>query len=69
MGTSWYVLNTLQHLYIHPHKPTLTVSSIPVSGNYLMAGPWGSVSDTTLRESYQFFLTLRQKGIRAHSWI
>jgi hypothetical protein len=33
---------------------------------------WGISEDTnkiTLRESYDLFLNMRLKGIRAHSWI
>ena len=42
-----------------------------ISGNYLMK-EWGDPStldQMSLRESYDFFLRLRQKGIRAHSWV
>ncbi len=40
------------------------------AGNYLMARTWGFPKNTgTLFDSYQVFLKLRQKGIRAHSWI
>lgn len=42
-----------------------------ISGNYLME-EWGDLSALapyTLRESYDLFLRMRMKGIRAHSWI
>ena len=42
-----------------------------IRGNYLMR-EWGhpdELPDVSLRESYELFLLLRQKGIRAHSWI
>lgn len=42
-----------------------------ISGNYLM-NEWGSPASrdqATLRESYDYFLRLRQKGIRAHSYV
>lgn len=41
-----------------------------VDGNCLMLGQWVSLTThTSLYDSYQSFLKLRQKGIRAHSWI
>jgi hypothetical protein len=41
-----------------------------VDGNYLMMAQWGKIhSHMSLHESYQYFLKLRQKGIRAHSWV
>jgi hypothetical protein len=46
-----------------------------VRGNYLLT-EWRGLdnneeylADVTLRESYEFFLKMRLKGIRAHSWI
>jgi len=42
-----------------------------VAGNYLMT-EWGKAehqAQFTLRESYELFLRMRQKGIRGHSWI
>ena len=42
-----------------------------IRGNYLMQ-EWGQpdlLPDMTLRQSMEFFLLLRQRGIRAHSWI
>jgi hypothetical protein len=42
-----------------------------IGGNYLMK-EWGiseKVNKITLRESYELFLSMRLKGIRAHSWI
>ena len=38
--------------------------------NYLMAPFWGHTQDTTchLADSYQYFLRLRQRGIRAPLW-
>lgn len=41
-----------------------------VNGNYLMLGQWGNLTTRmSLYDSYQYFLKLRQKGIRAHSWV
>jgi hypothetical protein len=41
-----------------------------VDGNYLMLGQWGNLTThMSLYNSYQYFLKLRQKGIRAHSWV
>jgi len=39
--------------------------------NYLMASNWGSSQDMTkqISDSYEYFLFLRHKGIRAHSWV
>jgi len=42
-----------------------------ISGNYLME-EWGDSNELdqmSLRQSYDFFLRMRQKGIRAHSWV
>ena len=42
-----------------------------ISGNYLME-EWGkpeSLDQASLRDSYNYFLRLRLKGIRAHSWV
>jgi len=42
-----------------------------ISGNYLMV-EWGPPEDqdqVSLRGSYDYFLKMRQKGIRAHSWV
>jgi hypothetical protein len=42
-----------------------------VKGNYLLAKEWSEAgaADLTLRQSYEYFLRLREKGIRAHSWV
>jgi hypothetical protein len=41
-----------------------------VSGNYLMYEHWKDMSDQlSLRQSYEYFLKMREKGIRAHSWV
>jgi len=39
--------------------------------NYLMASNWGSSQDMTkkISDSYEYFLFLRHKGVRAHSWV
>jgi hypothetical protein len=39
--------------------------------NYLMNPNWGNTADMTkdLRDSYDYFLQLRRKGVRAHSWV
>ena len=39
--------------------------------NYLMAVHWQSSQDMTktIADSYDYFLRLRQKGVRAHSWV
>jgi hypothetical protein len=48
---------------------TYNYSITAVTGNYLMP-EWGVVDNgVTLRQSYELFLKLRQKGIRSHSWI
>jgi hypothetical protein len=48
---------------------TYNYSITTVSGNYLMP-EWGVInSKFSLRESYELFLKLRQKGIRSHSWV
>jgi hypothetical protein len=50
---------------------TYNYSITTVSGNYLMEewGPHRFDNKFSLRASYELFLKLRQKGIRAHSWI
>lgn len=43
-----------------------------VKGNPIMRQTWlkgGVMADMTLRESYDLFLRMRLKGIRAHSWV
>jgi hypothetical protein len=41
-----------------------------VAGNYIMAPSWGvSVENATIYESYNLFLWMRQRGIRAHSYV
>jgi hypothetical protein len=43
-----------------------------ISGNYLMEEHWGqleTLDKASLYDSYKYFLQLRQKGIRAHSWV
>ena len=41
-----------------------------VGGNYLMRYAWkNDTDDLTIHDSYQYFLCLRQKGVRAHSWV
>jgi hypothetical protein len=46
------------------------VFMLKVAGNYLMKLAWGPhAAQLTLRESYEYFLKMRNKGIRAHSWI
>jgi len=39
--------------------------------NYLMAHHWRSSQDMnkSIADSYSYFLKLRHKGVRAHSWI
>ncbi len=39
--------------------------------NYLMAKNWGKSQDMSLSlaDSYQLFLKLRRRGVRAHSWV
>ncbi len=39
--------------------------------NYLMASNWGDSQDMSMSvaDSYQYFLKLRQRGVRAHSWV
>lgn len=43
-----------------------------ISGNYLMEEHWNqsaTLGQVSLRDSYDYFLRLRRKGIRAHSWV
>jgi len=42
-----------------------------IRGNYLLTewGPPEKLPDVSMRESYEMFLQMRLKGIRAHSWI
>ena len=41
-----------------------------ISGNIIMRPYWGILDkNVSLKDSYEMFLTLRQKGIRAHSWV
>ena len=42
-----------------------------VEGNYLLKKNWKEVvaKGVTLYDSYQLFLKLRQRGVRAHSWV
>ena len=41
-----------------------------VQGNYLMTEHWQDrASPVSMRLSYEYFLRLRKKGIRAHSWV
>eukprot|EP00590_Aulacoseira_subarctica_P011128 CAMPEP_0172430060 /NCGR_PEP_ID=MMETSP1064-20121228/52917_1 /TAXON_ID=202472 /ORGANISM="Aulacoseira subarctica , Strain CCAP 1002/5" /LENGTH=427 /DNA_ID=CAMNT_0013175851 /DNA_START=94 /DNA_END=1377 /DNA_ORIENTATION=+ len=41
-----------------------------VRGNYIMAGWWGdSVDELSIFDSYMYFLQLRQRGVRAHSYV
>lgn len=39
--------------------------------NYLMGGDWKDTADfsKSIADSYEFFLRLRQQGVRAHSWV
>lgn len=39
--------------------------------NYIMDPWWGDTIDKslTIADSYQYFLRLRQRGVRAHSWV
>ena len=39
--------------------------------NYIMGRWWGKAVDKTMSiaDSYAYFLKLRQKGVRAHSWV
>ena len=39
--------------------------------NYLMIPSWGEQRDKTktIEDSYQYFLKMRQRGVRAHSWV
>ena len=41
-----------------------------ISGNKIMRPYWGTLdTNVSLLESYELFLRLREKGIRAHSWV
>jgi len=39
--------------------------------NYLMAPHWAHTQDMnkTIADSYTYFVSLRQRGVRAHSWV
>jgi len=42
-----------------------------IKGNYIMLKTWGpgSQDPLSLRDSYEYFLKMRLRGIRAHSWV
>ena len=37
--------------------------------NPLMFGYWGNKNKRTFEDSYALFAALREKGLRAHSWV
>jgi hypothetical protein len=57
----------------NPESPiTELVWEHHISGNYLMEEHWGqleTLDQASMYDSYKYFLQLRQKGIRAHSWV
>ena len=64
--------NTIDYIINDPNNIVDEVAwEHHIGGNYLMR-EWGPESDLakfTLRQSYELFLKMRLKGIRAHSWI
>ena len=42
-----------------------------LSANYLMRGMWGGAAspDLKMSDSYNYFRALRERGVRAHSWV
>jgi len=64
--------------YLLEHRDSIKVDEIawehhikhhPVMGKIWAMAKDQTPADMTLRQSYDFFLRLRQKGIRAHSWV
>lgn len=63
---------SIQYLLEHPSIIAHEVAwEHHVDGNPIMRRIWGKneVANMTLRQSYELFLRMRQKGIRAHSWV
>lgn len=64
---------TVEHLLNHPENLAFVDEFVwehHVEGNYLMKHAWkNSTDDMSIYDSYQYFLRLRQKGVRAHSWV
>jgi hypothetical protein len=61
---------TVDYLLRHPTLVDEFVWEHHAGGNYLLRRAWrGSVDGLTVHDSYQYFLKLRQLGIRAHSWV
>lgn len=64
---------TVEHLLSHPQDLAYIDEFLwehHVEGNYLMKHAWkNSTDDMSVHDSYQYFLRLRQKGVRAHSWV
>ena len=63
------IIAILEDPYTHVNE---VVWEHHVKGNYLLADKeWSGtgVADLSLRQSYEYFLRLREKGIRAHSWV
>mmetsp|Transcript_3956 Transcript_3956/g.5709 ORF Transcript_3956/g.5709 Transcript_3956/m.5709 type:complete len:453 (-) Transcript_3956:75-1433(-) len=65
--------NTIEHILNDPNNFIDEIAfEHHVSGNYLMRREWGDIGGDvakSMRESYELFLRMRMKGIRAHSWI
>jgi hypothetical protein len=61
---------SVEYLLRHPTLVDEFVWEHHAGGNYLLKDHWhGTADDLTVHDSYQYFLKLRQGGIRAHSWV
>jgi hypothetical protein len=61
---------SVEYLLRHPTLVDEFVWEHHAGGNYLLEKHWAdTVDDLTVHDSYQYFLKLRQRGIRAHSWV
>jgi hypothetical protein len=55
-------------LFLHASASHIQYSITAVGGNYLME-EWHVSNKFSIKDSYDLFLKMRQKGIRSHSWI
>jgi hypothetical protein len=61
---------TVEYLLQHPRLVDEFVWEHHAGGNYLLKNHWYGTADTlSIHDSYQYFVKLRQLGIRAHSWV
>lgn len=61
---------SVEYLLQHPSLVDEFVWEHHAGGNYLLKNHWyGTADKLTVHDSYQYFLKLRQRGIRAHSWV